>query len=117
MKYIEENLITATIATQAHAILTLPRSVLFGGLGVEIASAVVQGITPWDVLYTDDGTLLVEQHPAVNQSRRAFMHPLYCLRQWWGSEGFGSRDASNKTAQSALIKLSAVNVAFRVSFV
>ncbi|XP_046679024.1 endothelin-converting enzyme 1-like [Homalodisca vitripennis] len=90
-----------------------PLAVLYGGLGVEIASAMVQAVTPWDVLYADDGTLVDSQHPAVNQSKLAFLHPVSCLRHWWGKEGFASPFASDTTTYNTLIKLSGINIALR----
>ncbi|XP_054286283.1 endothelin-converting enzyme 2-like [Macrosteles quadrilineatus] len=90
-----------------------PLAVLFGGLGVEISSAVVEAITPWNVLYADDGTLIDRMHPAVDQSGRSFFHPTSCLRQWWGKEGFASSQASEMATYNALIKLSGVNIALK----
>uniref|UniRef100_A0A1B6L0T8 Endothelin-converting enzyme 1 n=1 Tax=Graphocephala atropunctata TaxID=36148 RepID=A0A1B6L0T8_9HEMI len=90
-----------------------PSAVLYGGLGVEIAAAMVQAITPWDVLFADDGTLVDSQHPAVNQSKLAFMHPVSCLRQWWGKEGFANPSATNVTTYNTLRKLSGINIALR----
>lgn len=90
-------------------------AVLYGGMGVEISTVVTQAVSPWDILYSDDGTLLVSQDPAFNQSERAFLHPVSCLRRWWGKEGFASPLASNHTAFNTLAKLSAVNIAQKVS--
>jgi len=90
-----------------------PLAVLYGGLGVEISSAVVEAITLWNVLYADDGTLVDRQHPAVDQSARVFLHPTTCLRQWWGKEGFAPSRASETTTYNTLIKLSGVNIALR----
>lgn len=89
-----------------------PPAVLFGGLGVEMSSAVLKSIVPWDILYAGDGTLLVNQHPAVNQSARAFRHPVFCLRRWWNKEGLIEPEL-NETVYRHIAAISGVRQAFK----
>lgn len=78
-----------------------------------MSSAVLKSIVPWDILYAGDGTLLPNQHPAVNQSNRAFRHPTFCLRRWWNKEGL-IEPVLNETVYRHIAAISGVRQAFKV---
>ena len=89
-------------------------AVLFGGLGIEMSFGVMKSIVPWDILFAGDGTLLPNQHPAVNQSSRAFVHPTYCLRRWWNKENL-IEPQLNETVYRHIATISGVRQAFKVT--
>lgn len=89
-------------------------AVLYGNIGVEISTAILQGLVPWNVFYAGDGTLLVMEHPAINETRRAFRYPMSCLRKFWSKEGYAKINVSNTTAFNTLVTISAVKHAYHV---
>ncbi|XP_075237037.1 endothelin-converting enzyme homolog [Lycorma delicatula] len=90
-----------------------PLAVLYGGLGVEIASAIVSSLAPWNILYAGDGTLLVPEHPAIEQIRHSVIPPFYCLQGYLTRQSTENNPVRNQTVFHSLITISAVKQAFQ----
>lgn len=88
---------------------------MYGGLGVEIASAIVSSLAPWNILFAGDGTLLVEEHPAVKPIKNSALPPFYCLHGWLTRNSIDNTPIRNQTVFNSLIAISAVRQAFQVS--
>uniref|UniRef100_A0A1B6CAA0 Peptidase M13 N-terminal domain-containing protein n=1 Tax=Clastoptera arizonana TaxID=38151 RepID=A0A1B6CAA0_9HEMI len=85
-----------------------PMYVLYGNIGVEISSAIMEGLVPWKVMYAGDGTLLVTEHPAINQTSHDFRYVMECLRKFWNNAGYAKMNVSNRTGYNTLVAISAV---------
>jgi hypothetical protein len=91
-----------------------PRPVLYGGLGVQLASAFVSAVLPWNVMYGADGTLLAPDHVIVNQSVQAAQGPLKFLIQDLINTGHISESVANRTALATMKQIAAIRQAHLV---
>ncbi|XP_069683411.1 protein gone early isoform X2 [Periplaneta americana] len=88
-----------------------PLSVLYGGLGVQLASAMVSAVLPWDVLYDADGKLLSMADAVVNQSALAVRGPMKFLTRELVKSGGVTELVANRTALATLRRVAAVRQA------
>jgi len=94
--------------------LFLSRPVLYGGLGVQLTSAFVSAVLPWNVMYGADGTLLAPDHVIVNQSVHAVQGPVKFLIQDLITAGHISESVANRTALATMKQIAAIKQAHLV---
>lgn len=87
---------------------------MYGGLGVQLASAFVSAVLPWDVLYEADGKLLPSDHVIVNQSANTVQGPVKFLIQDLISSGHISESLANRTALATMKQIAAIRQAHLV---
>jgi hypothetical protein len=98
-----------------HDFFTLvSRSVLYGGVGVQLASAFVSAVLPWNVLYGADGKLLPSDHVTVNQSTLAAQGPIKFLIKDLVMSGRISESVANRTALATMKHIAAIRQAHSV---
>lgn len=90
------------------------RSVLYGGLGVQLASAFVSAVLPWDVLYGASGKLLPSDHVTVNQSALEVQGSIKFLIQDLVKSSHISESVANRTALAAMKRIAAIRQAHLV---
>ena len=90
------------------------RPVLYGGLGVQLASAFVSAVLPWNVLYGADGRLLPPDHVIANQSAHAVQGPVKSLIQDLINSGHISESVANRTALATIKQIAAIRQAHLV---
>ncbi|XP_021937704.1 protein gone early isoform X2 [Zootermopsis nevadensis] len=88
-----------------------PLSVLYGGVGVQLASAFVSAVLPWDVLYGADGKILPSDHVIVNQSALEVQGPIKFLIQDLIKLSHVSESVANRTALAAMKQIAAIRQA------
>lgn len=88
-----------------------PLSVLYGGVGVQLASAFVSAVLPWNVLYGADGKLLPSDHVTVNQSALAAQGPIKFLIKDLVKSGHISESVANRTALATMKEIAAIRQA------
>ncbi|PSN48713.1 hypothetical protein C0J52_08789 [Blattella germanica] len=88
-----------------------PISVLYGGLGVQLASAIVSSVLPWHIYYGSDGKLLTMESIAVNQSLLAHQRPVTFITNDLVQNAPVSELVANRTALSMITQISAVRQA------
>lgn len=87
---------------------------MYGGLGVEISSAILSSIHPPGVAYSKDGILLSESSLAVNRSVRATVEAGVCYGQFMLDNQ--NQPVVNTTALSAMSAVVGVQYALLVRF-
>jgi hypothetical protein len=90
------------------------RAVLYGGLGVQLSSAFVSAVLPWNVLYGADGKLLPPDHVVANQSAHAVQGPVKFLIQDLINSGHISESVANRTALATMKQIAATRQAHLV---
>ena len=90
------------------------RAVLYGGLGVQLTSAFVSAVFPWNVMYGTDGRLLAPDHVIVNQSTHAVQDPVKFLIQDLINSGHISESVANRTALATMKQIAAIKQAHLV---
>lgn len=90
------------------------RSVLYGGVGVQLASAFVSAVLPWDVLYGADGKILPSDNVIVNQSALEVQGPIKFLIQDLVKLSHVSESVANRTALAAMKQIAAIRQAHLV---
>jgi predicted metalloendopeptidase len=88
-----------------------PLPVLYGGLGVQLASAFVSAVLPWNVMYGADGTLVAPDNVIVNQSAHAVQGPVEFLTQDLVNSGHISESVANRTALTTMKQIAAIKQA------
>jgi len=94
--------------------LFFSRPVLYGGLGVQLASAFVSAVLPWDVMYGADSKLLAPDNLIVNQSAHAVQDPVKFLIQDLINSGRISESVANRTALATVKQIAAIRQAHLV---
>ncbi|XP_066995595.1 endothelin-converting enzyme 2 [Anabrus simplex] len=89
-----------------------PSSLLYGGIGVKLASAVVSAILPWNILYDGDGVLLSDNRPEVNQSMKAVREAQKSIIHDIEASNTASSFVANRTSLSTVIHIAAVRQAY-----
>jgi hypothetical protein len=90
------------------------RAVLYGGLGVQLTSAFVSAVLPWNIMYGADGTLLAPDHVIINQSALAVQGPVKLLKQDLINSSHISESVANRTALATLKDIAAIRQAHLV---
>nr|CAD7455233.1 unnamed protein product [Timema tahoe] len=93
-----------------------PLSILYGTLGMQVASAVVSSILPWNVLLNPSGRLLSQDNPIVNQSLRAAQWPRRFIAERI-VKNQATEHVANQTALQTVIDISALKQAYNFSVV
>ncbi|CAG2053435.1 unnamed protein product, partial [Timema podura] len=88
-----------------------PLSILYGTLGMQVASAVVSSILPWNVLLNPSGRLLSQDNPIVNQSLRAARWPRRFITERI-VKNQATEHVANQTALQTVIDISALKQAY-----
>nr|CAD7396102.1 unnamed protein product [Timema poppensis] len=88
-----------------------PLSILYGTLGMQVASAVVSSILPWNVLLNPSGRLLSQDNPVVNQSLRAARWPRRFIAERI-VKNHATEHVANQTALQTVIDISALKQAY-----
>nr|CAD7440612.1 unnamed protein product [Timema bartmani] len=88
-----------------------PLSILYGTLGMQVASAVVSSILPWNVLLNPSGRLLSQDNPIVNQSLRAAQWPRRFIAERI-VKNQATEHVANQTALQTVIDISALKQAY-----
>jgi hypothetical protein len=83
-------------------------------VGVQLASAFVSAVLPWNVLYEADGKLLPSDHVAVNQSALAAQGPIKFLIKDLVKSGHISEAVANRTALATMKLIAAIRQAHLV---
>ena len=91
------------------------RSVLYGGLGVHLASAIVSSVLPLNVYYGADGKLLQMDNVAMNQSLLAYRNPIEFLTNDLIHSARITELMANRTSLSTLNHITAIHQAYSVS--
>jgi hypothetical protein len=81
---------------------------------VQLASAVVSAVLPWDVLYGADGKLLPSDHVLVNQSALEVQGPIKFLIQDLVKSSDISESVANRTALATMKHIAAIRQAHLV---
>lgn len=84
---------------------------LYGGLGVEISSAILSSVYPPGVAYGNDGVLLSVNSVAVNRSISVTAEARSCFSQFVKEQQL---EVANNTAISAMTSVSSVQYALQV---
>lgn len=87
---------------------------VYGRLGVDIASAVVASVMPFESAWTSDKKLLSPFHIAVNESIWAVQPAEKCLGQYVAQESMTAKNAGDSVVLSLAKALSAVSIAHEV---
>lgn len=87
-----------------------PEAVLYGGLGVEIGSAILSSVYPPGVAYTTDGVLLPVHSVAVNRSVGAIVEARSCFGHYVKEHQF---EIANNTALTAMLSVASVRYALQ----
>ncbi|GLH02073.1 Protein gone early [Gryllus bimaculatus] len=88
-----------------------PTSVQYGGLGVEIAYAVVSAVLPPNILFDGEGVLLNENSTVVNHSATTVRRAKAFVVRDVVQNGIASQDVANKTALTSVIHIAALRQA------
>lgn len=91
--------------------LLLHRALLYGGLGVEISSAILSSVYPPGVAHGADGVLLQAHSAAVNRSIGATVEARSCFGQFLKDQQV---DFVNDTVLTAMLSVSSVRFALQV---
>nr|CAD7585853.1 unnamed protein product [Timema genevievae] len=91
-----------------------PLSILYGTLGMQVASAVVSSILPWNVLLNPSGRLLSQDNPIVNQSLRAARWPRRFIAERI-VKNQATEHVANQTALQTVIDISALKQAYNLA--
>ena len=83
-------------------------------MGVQLASAFVLAVLPWNVMYGADGRLLAPDHVIVNQSANAVEGPVKFLIQDLINSGHISESVANRTALATIKQIAAIRQAHLV---
>lgn len=84
---------------------------MYGGLGVEISSAILSSIYPPGVAYGSDGVLLQAHSAAVNRSIGATIEARACFGQFLKDQQV---EFANNTVLTAMLSVSSVRFALQV---
>jgi len=87
------------------------RALLYGGLGVEISSAILSSVYPPGVAHGADGVLLQAHSAAVNRSIGATIEARSCFGQFLKEQQV---EFSNNTVLTAMLSVSSVRFALQV---
>lgn len=90
------------------------RALLYGGIGVEISSAILSSIYPPGIAYGKDGVLLSATASIVNKSISATIEVGKCLSQYINNVSKNHVEVLNNTAISAMMSVSSVRYALEV---
>lgn len=88
---------------------------IYGRIGVDIASAIVDSIMPWQVSWTLEKGLLSQYHSIVNQSQQVASYPRKCLAKFLVNQKLASEEVAVLTSLSTFKLLSALRIAHTVS--
>lgn len=83
-------------------------------MGVQLASAFVSAVLPWNDLYGADGKLLPSDHVTVNQSALAAQGPIKFLVKDLVKLGHISESVANRTALATMKQIAAIRQAHLV---
>lgn len=83
-------------------------------MGVQLATAFVSAVLPWNVLYGADGKLLPSDHVTVNQSALASQAPIKFLIKDLVKSGHISESVANRTALATMKQIAAIRQAYLV---
>lgn len=81
---------------------------------MQLASAFVSAVLPWNVLYGADGKLLSSDHVTVNQSALAAQGPIKFLIKDLVQSGHISELVANRTALATMKQIAAIRQAHLV---
>lgn len=87
---------------------------LYGGLGVELSSAILSSVYPPGVAYGIDGVLLPAHSAAVNLSAAATTEARKCHGQMLYELRDQKFEITNNTALTAMLSVSSVRFALQV---
>lgn len=87
------------------------RALLYGGLGVEISSAILSSVYPPGVAHGTDGVLLQAHSAAVNRSIGATIEARSCFGQFLKDQQV---EFTNNTVLTAMLSVSSVRFALQV---
>uniref|UniRef100_A0A8D8LX74 Endothelin-converting enzyme 1 n=1 Tax=Cacopsylla melanoneura TaxID=428564 RepID=A0A8D8LX74_9HEMI len=91
---------------------TLP--VIYARLGVELSHAILNSVSPWNVLYSSDGALLDAAFPAVNESIRCVVDSTPCVANTVvHALQRPSSTVANVTVYETITRIAAVRQAFK----
>lgn len=88
------------------------RALLYGGIGVEISSAILSSVYPPGVAYGKDGVLLTVHSVAVNRSIGATAEARACFGHF--VKGQQMMEVENNTVLTGMLSISSVQYALEV---
>ncbi|VVC34754.1 Peptidase M13, C-terminal domain,Peptidase M13,Peptidase M13, N-terminal domain [Cinara cedri] len=88
-----------------------PDALLYGGIGVEISSAILSSVYPPGVAYGKDGVLLTAHSAAVNRSIGATSEARACFGHFFKDQQI--MEVENNTALTGLLSVSSVQYALQ----
>lgn len=87
------------------------RSIIYGRLGIEIATAIVSSILPYDSSWSRNEGLLSSYHLVGNQSLKVANAPQICLSQFVTRNKFATEEIAQLTSLSTLKHITALRLA------